>query len=260
MDILWILIYIILAFIILRLIMNWIQPRENQMIKKLLDKLSTCNLKEAAFHIVKKFEKNGGIFKKEVALALELFTKLPCPETALLLITACPEIAAIMTSGESFFLKQPNDCRGPALQDYEKWTKNFELNLQIASAIHMFLSKETINGSVKVGFHRLRDQSPLFWRLNQIGISKMGFIDSRQFLRDTISKNQSAFNVVIDMICIHGIHEGKEKFWNALGAESDGQIHLQSEIMFEITPVIDSFIAILNKTRQTVDSSNDFEN
>lgn len=96
----------------------------------------------------------------------------------------------------------------------------------------------------------MRDQSPLYHRLNQIGIRKGLLRNRRQFLRDTVTKNLSAYRAVIDMVCFHGVHEGRERFWNGLGAESDPRLHLQSEILFEISEVATKFHAMLTNMKQ----------
>lgn len=216
---------------------------------KILKQLVNCNLKAAAFHLIKGLE--GGVYKKEMAAALDLFTKLPCSETAVNLIAVCPETLALITSAsDSFVRATPKEHRGPMIQGFEDCMKLFDSNLRAASAIQLFLLKEATTDRVRVGFHRMRDQSPLFCRLDQIGIRKGFFADRRQFLRDTITKKPSAFRAVIDMVCIHGVHEGRERFWNGLGAESNAQLHLQSEVMFEVSQAAGAFIAVLHELNQ----------
>lgn len=203
---------------------------------KLLRQLESCYLKAAAFHIVKGLE--GGVYKKEMAAALDLFTKLPCPETAVILVAVCPETLPVLASASDSFVRMtPSEYRGPRIQGFEEWMESFDSNLRAASAIQQFLLREATANRVTVGFHRMRDQSPLYHRLAQVGIRKGFFADRRQFLRDTITRNPSAFRAVIDMICIHGVHGGRERFWNGLGGETDPQLHLQSEVMFEISQV-----------------------
>jgi len=225
---------------------------------KLLKQLENCNLKAAAFNLVKGLE--DGVYKNEMAAALDLFTKIPCPETALNLVSVCPETLPLMaTASDSFVRMTPKEHRGPKIQGFEEWMKSFDSNLRSASAIQSFLSKEATAGRVRVGFHRMRDQSPLYTRLAQLGIRKGFFSDRRQFLRDTITSKASAFRAVIDMVCIHGVHDGHESFWNGLGGESDPQLHLQSEVMFEISQVAAAFVNMLQDLNRTERPNNRME-
>jgi hypothetical protein len=213
---------------------------------QLVKRLANCNLRAAAFDFVKGLE--GGVYRDEMAAALDWFTKLPCPETAANLVAVCPQaLAPIVSASDSFVRITPKEYRGPKLQGFEEWMASFDSNLRAASEIRSFLLKEAMAGLVRVGFHRLRDQAPLYQRLHQIGIRKGLFADRRQFLRDTITKRLSAFRAVIDMICIHGVYEGHERFWDGLGAESDGQLHLRSEVMFEVSQAAEPFVAVLHQ-------------
>jgi hypothetical protein len=216
----------------------------------LLKQLANCNLKAAAFHLVKGLE--GGVYKKEMAAALDLFTKLPCPETAVHLVAVCPETLALMTSASDSFVRMtPKEYRGPRIQGFDEWMESFDANLRAASTIQSLLLREATAGRVRVGFHRMRDQSALYHRLNQIGIRKGLFANRRQFLRDVMTKKPSAFRAVVDMVCIHGVHDGRERFWNGLGAEADAQFHLQSEVLFEISQVADVFVASLHELNRS---------
>lgn len=215
----------------------------------LLRQLASCNLKVAAFNLVKGLA--GGVYKKEMVAALDLFTTLPCPETAASLVAACPETLEVMASADDTFIRMtPKECRGPAIQGFEECMESFEANLRAASTVQSLLLKEATAGRVRIGFHRTRDQSPLYQRLGQIGIRKRFFSDRRQFLRDTISKEPSAFRAVIDIVCIHGVHEGRERFWNGLGTESDAKSYLQAEVMFDISEAIEVFAAVLHQGSQ----------
>jgi hypothetical protein len=224
----------------------------------LLKQLANCNLKAAAFHLVKGLE--DGVYKEEMVGALHLFTKLPCPETAVNLVAVCPETLTLMTlASDSFVRMTPKEYHGPRIQGFEEWMESFDANLRAVSTIQSLLLREATAGRVRVGFHRMRDQSALYHRLNQIGIRKGFFADRRQFLRDVIAKKPSAFRAVIDMVCIHGVHDGRERFWNGLGAEADVQLHLQSEALFEISQVADVFVASLNELNRSRRPNNRME-
>lgn len=214
---------------------------------KLLRRLKNCNLKAAAFDLAKGL--GGGVYKKEMTAALDLFTKLPCPETAVNLVGVCPESLALMTAASDTFVRMtPKSYRGPSIQGFDEWMESFDSHLKAASAIQAFLHREARGGRIRIGFHRMRDQSPLYYRLYQVGLRKGFLRHRRQFLRDTITKNSSAYRAVIDMVCIHGVYEGRERFWNGIGADSDPQLYLQSEILFEISQVAQEFDAMLKRS------------
>jgi hypothetical protein len=112
---------------------------------------------------------------------------------------------------------------------------SFDQNERACKAIYEFLSEGATNSTIAIGFHRMRDQEILFNRLSTLGMRKGFFKNGRQFLRDTITCNPSAFRCVVDLVCIHGVEGGSERFWNALGAELGPQSHLQSEIQYDLS-------------------------
>lgn len=93
----------------------------------------------------------------------------------------------------------------------------------------------------------MRNQAILIERIKRIGLRKRLFSNRRQFLRDTIVSNISAYHAVIDLICIEGIHEGKLKNWNGFGVEASFQFYFESEIMFRLKnlSVNDEFVRLL---------------
>ena len=114
--------------------------------------------------------------------------------------------------------------------------------------IRSFLEQEAAAGTVKVGFHRMRDQSVLLERLRQNGIRKPFFTNRRQFLRDIITCDPSAFQAVVDLICIHSVRQGREVFWDADGEESAPQLWLESEVMYrlETQETTEAFVGVLS--------------
>jgi tetratricopeptide (TPR) repeat protein len=129
---------------------------------------------------------------------------------------------------------------------FEKHGFAFDGNL--VKSIHDFLLKNAEAGLITIGFHKLRDQLVLFQRLKQIGKKKGFFCNGRQFLRDEITTNLSSFRSVADLICIHGIHDHKEVFFNALGQEVTANFHLESEIQYNCSSSIKDFISLLSST------------
>ena len=211
---------------------------------ELVANLQTCDLKMAAFDFAKRL--GAGVYPREMIQALELFTKVPCSETAVILIQACPEAAGIIALSNGRFADSlPSELRGPHYDDLDRWMQSFEQNLRASDAIHGFLLDGALNGTVSIGFHRTRDQHVLFHRLATIGIRKSLFRNGRQFLRDKITRNRSAFRAVLDLVCVHGIHDGRERFWNALGAELDAKWHLQSEMQYELSMSAGLFAELL---------------
>jgi hypothetical protein len=214
------------------------------MSNKLVSQLASCNLKIAAFEMMKTFSE--GVYKQELVAALDLFSKLPCAETVVNLIHVFPEAASVMTLADDSFVRMtPKEILGPRFERLEDWMSSFDRNLKTVAVIQSYLLKEASVGNVTVGFHSMRDQAILFERLERIGIKKGFFSNKRQFLRDRITKDASAFRSVIDLICIHGVHTGRERFWDTLGNEVDPQFHLHSEIQYNLSLNVESFLSIL---------------
>jgi len=208
--------------------------------KELFVRLAGANFKEAAFDIMK--HSQNTVLKKDVARAINLFVTLPCLETAIYLANTFPLILpVIITADESMARFTPKDLRGPMLTGYEESMATFDAHLFAASRIQSFLMREALAQQTTVGFHRMRNQASLLHRLNQVGFSKPFLSNSRQFLRDTITTKLSAYRAVIDLVCIHGFHDGRDRFWNGLGTESDARFYLYSEILFNVSPAVGAF-------------------
>ncbi len=212
--------------------------------RKLFRQLAECDLKIAAFNLVRGL--SGGIYKGEISAAFDLFTKLPCPETALNLVLVLPETLGTMTSASDAFVRSiPKKGRGPIFDGLDEWIASMDANLDAAAAIQAFLLREVSAGRAKVGFKEFGGQAAVFGRLDQVGVRKRPFSNRRQFLRDTITKNPSSYRSVIDMVCVGGFHERRERFWNGLGGETDIQFHTDSEIKFDIIEGTEAFVALL---------------
>jgi len=124
-----------------------------------------------------------------------------------------------------------------------------EANLDAVAAVHSFLLREATAGRVSIGLKRLGNQSAVIARLERVGLRKWFFSNGRQFLRDTIAKNLSAYLSVIDMVCVHGVHEGRQKLWTGLGGETDARFETRAEVKFKIVTEMDAFIALLRDAR-----------
>jgi hypothetical protein len=167
------------------------------------------------------------------------------------LLAVCPEALTIMISANDAFIRMiPEKSRGSRIHDFDKLAESFEANLRATEVIQSFLLKEAGASRVRVGFHWTRDQATLDRRLVQIGIKKGIFADRHQFLRKNITKNLSAFRAVNDLICIYGVCDGEERFWDGLGQEANAQFFLHSEVIYEITQVVQDFVHLLAKTNR----------
>jgi hypothetical protein len=215
-------------------------------VDELLDRLRSADLNMAAFELVTGL--SGGLYPSEMQQALQLFSTLPYPETAVILIAKCPEAAGIMAlSNRRFAHSVPKAFRSPKLDKFDECMASFEQNQRACNAIHKFLLDGTINSTISIGFHRMRDQQILVDRLLALGIRKGFFQSRRQFLRNRITRDSSAFRGVVDLICIHGVDGGGERFWNALGAELGPQLHLQSEMQFDLSVNTRPFVQLVNQ-------------
>jgi hypothetical protein len=213
---------------------------------ELLHHLRSADLKMAAFEIVTKL--GGGVYPKEMVQAVQLFGTLPCPETGVILIAAWPEAAQIIAlAGSGFTQNMPKGMLGPKFDKLDEWMASFDQNERACEATHRFLLDGATEGTIAIGFHLMRDQKILFDRLSMLGMRKGFFKNGRQFLRDTITRDPSAFRCVVDLICIHGVDAGRERFWNAIGAELGPQLHLQSEIQYDLSNSTNSFAQMVDQ-------------
>ncbi|NLX14149.1 MAG: hypothetical protein GXY44_10925 [Phycisphaerales bacterium] len=218
---------------------------------ELLDHLRSADLNMAAFEFVT--ELRDGVYPKEMQQALQLFTTLPCAETGVILIAECPEAAQIIAlSNRGFAQSLPKDLRGPKFDKLDKWMASFDQNQKACKAIHEFLLNGATNGTISIGFHRMRNQKILFDRLSMIGIRKRFLKNGRQFLRDKITCDASAFRSVVDLICIHGADGRRERFWNALGAEVGPQLHVQSEVQYDLSINANGFAQLVDQVTNGV--------
>lgn len=214
--------------------------------KKIIDKLKSCNLKMAAFDMKRHF--SGKVLKNEIAQAMTFFIKVPCVETAVNLISVYPEISKVMFLSNDVFTKNtPKENRGAAYDGLDECMAMCDKNLLNVSNIQSYLLEEATKENITIGFHSLRDQAILLERLKRVGIKKGFFSNKRQFLRDRITQDMSAFYSVLDLICIHGIHNGRELFWDALGNDADPQCHLHSEIQYDLSLNVEPLLSVLNK-------------
>jgi hypothetical protein len=212
------------------------------MSNKLVSQLASYNLKMAAFELVKTFSE--GVYKQEIVSAFDLFSKLPCAETAVNLVHIFPEAATVITlANDSFVRRQPEEMLGSHFDGYEDWMNSFDRNLKTVSEIQSYLLGEASKSEVTIEFHGMRDQAILFDRLDRIGVKKGVFKNRRQFLRDQITQDASAFRSVFDLICIHGIHSGVERFWDTLGNEVHSQFYLNSEIQYNLSMNVEPFLS-----------------
>jgi len=217
---------------------------------KLLKQLSSYNLKMGAFELVEMF--SDGIYEKDLVYALQVFSKLPCKETAINLITFCPDAFDVMLIADDSFVKStPKEMLGEKYDGLEKFIVTCEENLRVVENMNYYLLKASKKGDITIGFHRTRNQDVLYGRLKQVGIKKGIFNNGRQFLRDEITNNLSAFRSVADLICVHGIYDHREVFWNTLGQQVTASFHLRSEIQYHLSSKkeIESFITFLKVKR-----------
>jgi len=99
---------------------------------KLFRQLENCNLERAACILIRGFK--GKIVRKEVAKSLNLFTNIPCPETAINFYYEFPEALVIMFGANG----------ASRLREEEEWISVFNDNLKRVSLIHDYLLNEAI--------------------------------------------------------------------------------------------------------------------
>lgn len=210
------------------------------MAKELLSSLQKLDLRAASFLLAQRL--SGRVLKSELVYALDVFNALPCPETAVHLLSCEPSLAPLLLHSEvlrSQFVTQDQQrvARFHALH----WIQAASFADGISKAIYEFLLKQAQEREIKIGFHLMRDQRVLVERLREVGLSRPWFGDTRQFLRDTICPDESAYRSVIDLVCVWGIQNGREQFWDGLGASVDGSYHDHAEILFSLESKVNEF-------------------
>lgn len=214
------------------------------MSRKLLRQLQKCDIERAACRLVRAFE--GKIIREAIAESLSLFGNIPCPETATNLCYDLPEGFAVMLGANDTLSKViPRESWGARLREEEEMIGVFKENLRRVGLIHEYLRNEAMQGATLIGFHGMRDQQVLLERLRRIGMTRFPFADKRHWLRRTVVKRLSAFRVVNDLVCICGVHDGREMFWNGLGVEEHAQWHLKSEVQYDLGDSTGAFVTLL---------------
>ena len=104
---------------------------------------------------------------------------------------------------------------------------------------------------LKIGLHRFRDHKNVLQALKNIGYKKPFFKDVRQFIRNTVTNNEEAFNELRDIICIEANHKGKVWFWNGYGGICNGQQFHRSEIIYDLGRNTELFIGLLQGLEDT---------
>lgn len=219
---------------------------------ELLGHLRSADLEMAAFEIVR--DLGGGVYSESVRQALSLFSALPCPATGVILVHEFPQVIPIIAlANRRVAYSIPKEKRGPGFAKLDDWMASFNRNEKSCTAIHEFLMKGFADGTVFIGFHRMRNQKILLKRLSSLGMRKGLFKNGRNFLRDRISRNVLAYRCVVDQICIHGVdlESGEERFWNSLGAEQGPQSHLQSEVLFDLSDNTRRFARLIEGLEQS---------
>ena len=214
------------------------------MSRKLLRQLGNCDIERAACRLVRAFQ--GKLIREGLAESLNLFGNIPCPETATNLCYDLPEGLVIMLgTNDTLSRIIPRESWGPRLREEEEWIGVFKENLRRVGLIHEYLRNETTQGTALIGFHGTPDQQVLLERLRRIGMTRFPLTDKRHWLRRIITQKLSAFRVVNDLVCIHGVYDGHEVFWNGLGAEEHPQWHLKSEIQYDLGGSTSAFAKFL---------------
>lgn len=214
--------------------------------------LEQCDLKMAAFEMTKNLA--GGVFETPIVQGVQLFTKLPCVETALVLAVAAPAwIPMFALTNREFATTVLAELSGSHYDAFEQSMASYDLNLKACDAIHGFLLELALKGAILIGFHRGRDQKVLLDRVNIARIERRGIVDDRTFLRHAIAASAPAFRSVADLVCVHGVDAGRERFWSSLGAEVPASAFLESEVQFNIGANANHFAALLKRVSQRDD-------
>jgi hypothetical protein len=207
--------------------------------------LQGIDLGVSSFLVAKQM--SGRVLTKELAYLLDVFNALPCPETAISLIEHEAKMAPLIFYSEvlkSQFITSIE--RKQAGLEAIAWIQSAKYSAGVCDAVHEFLLRMAEQRTIKIGFHLMRDQKVLVDRLGGIGITKGWFSDRRQFLRDTICRNISAYKSVVDLVCIWGARDGHEYFWDGLGERAEPHHYECAEVLFSLETQVSEFEEVLS--------------
>ncbi|MCY3884108.1 MAG: hypothetical protein OXG24_04245 [Gammaproteobacteria bacterium] len=198
----------------------------------------TLGLVKTAFVVSQ--EMQGGILERGFAAALDTFVKLPCVETALNFMEEFPELPGMMiVASDLQSYARVSNAEVRVFPNFAHTTIN---RLKILNEMNSFVRENIISGNSQIGFHRMRSQDILMSRLHRCGVKQWLVLNRRQWLRDSIVMDPRAFRAVVDLVCIHGIFEGKELMWNAIGLKESAQFYLSSEVLLDLGRATEQFV------------------
>jgi len=82
-------------------------------------------------------------------------------------------------------------------------------------------------------------------KLETVAIEKRATEDTRQFIRDQVTDNHSAFDALRDKIVIQMVYDGRLRFWDGYGCEAGGPLSCdgEAEIIFALEPSMEYAVA-----------------
>ena len=214
--------------------------------KKLLKLLSECDLEMNAFHLARTMR--GGVYTREIARALTLFLRVPCPETAAVLASVMPEVIQVLAASrdangfDRVVTSTPSHMRGPAYEQLDEYMESFQRNTRIARDLHAILCQEAQGNSADPAIGgSCRDL--LLRRMAAVGIKKRWWATFDSFVGQHVPYDLRALLATLDLVVIQLHDDGNCRLFTMLGEELQLGIDVNGYIIIKVRDEADRVIA-----------------
>ncbi|HCO24548.1 MAG: hypothetical protein CME31_25335 [Gimesia sp.] len=235
------------------------QKKKHFYVEPLLEQFKDADLRTAAFYIITGI--GGGAYASDFISSAMLFSKLPCPETAAILVASDQSMLEIIQrSSESLMDEMINDEHEFEIEHFNDWMKAFEVNRRACDGIYNFLGQGLEENRITIRFdepgynHRLKDRLTLF------GIQKGMFQRRTNFLKNQLINNRRLFHATLDLICIRDSDHNPPKYLSATGEQVQLKQFDASEIQYELRAAGEEFRQLVARLREDENPDAEIQN
>lgn len=209
------------------------QKKKNFNIEPLLEQLADADLRTAAFYVITGI--GGGLYAPDFIYAAILFSTLPCPETAAVLVASNQSLQELLQRSPASLMEEMiHDEHDFEREQFDAWMKSFAVNRRACDGIYQFLEQGLQQSQITLRFedpgynHRLND------RLSIFGLQKGMFQRRTKFLHDQFLNNRRLFNTTLDLCCIRYSNGNTPEYWTPTGEQVEQNKYEASEIQYEL--------------------------
>ncbi|QDU01053.1 hypothetical protein V6x_07310 [Gimesia chilikensis] len=222
--------------------------KQNFNVESLLEQLADADLRTAAFYVITGI--GGGVYAPDFIYAAILFSTLPCPETAAVLVASNQSLRELVQrSPESLMEEMIHDEHDFEREQFNAWMKSFAVNRRACDGIYQFLEQGLKQSQITQHFdepgynHRLNDRLSLF------GLQKGMFQRRTNFLQDQFLDNRRLFNATLDLCCIRYSNGNTPEYWTPIGEQTELKKYEASEIQYELGGTGEEFRKLVSTLR-----------